>query len=199
MYHTGGIYSQNCMMEVPRYTISETHVENSQTQATFNVFQSQSQDRSLCEYTVPSTDNVMERSIDDLLTSQSMEGRRDFPDFEMLDARIVSALRKNIFNTSFKREVKVEEQRAQKHDRFLRWRQIAFMIYDHFEATGAHHAAQGLQNDDVQDFDTRWDLTLLGTSEKPQENVLGGLYKMKLQGRTTSNCFGFVQPRIESR
>ena len=30
----------------------------------------------------------MGRSIDDLLTSRLIEGRRDFPDFEMLDARV---------------------------------------------------------------------------------------------------------------
>ena len=56
------------------------------------------------------------------------------------------------------------------------------MICDHFQATGAYDAAQGLsdlfnicfQNDDVQDFDTRWDQILLGTSELPHENVLEG-------------------------
>ena len=37
-------------------------------------------------------------------------------------------------------------------------------------------------DDDVQDFDTRWDHNLLATSDLPQENVLEGLYKMKLQG-----------------
>ena len=57
----------------------------------------------------------MARSIDDLLTSQSIEGK-SFPDFEMLDARIASALRKIIFNTSFRRRVSVEEQRAQKYN-----------------------------------------------------------------------------------
>ena len=35
------------------------------------------------------------KSIDDLVTSQSIEGR-DFPDFEMLDAKIASALKKII-------------------------------------------------------------------------------------------------------
>ena len=122
----------------------------------------------------------MEKSIDDLMTSQSIEGRRDFPDFELLDARITSALRKIIINTSFKRRVSVEEQRAQKKNRFLRGRQIAYMIYDHFQATGADDAAQ--RQDDFQDFDTRWDHMSLGTSELPHENVLEGLYKMKLQG-----------------
>ena len=43
----------------------------------------------------------MAKSIDDLLTSQSIEGRRHFPDFEMLDARIASALRKIISNSNF--------------------------------------------------------------------------------------------------
>ena len=43
----------------------------------------------------------MAKSVDDLLTSQPIEGR-DFHDFEMFDARIASALRKIIFNTSFK-------------------------------------------------------------------------------------------------
>ena len=37
------------------------------------------------------------------------------------------------------------------------------------------------QNDDVQDFDGRWDQTLLSASETPTEMVLEGLYKSKLQ------------------
>ena len=128
------------------------------------------------------------KSVDDLLTSQSIEGQRDFPDFEILDARIASALRKIIFNTSFKRRVSVEEQRAQKHNRFLRGRQIAFLIFGHFQSTGACDAAQGLtdlfsicvQDDDVQDFDTRWDQIFLGTSEMPPENVVEGSYKKQI-------------------
>ena len=32
----------------------------------------------------------------------------------------------------------LEEEKAQKEDRFLRGRQIAFMIYDYFRVTGAH-------------------------------------------------------------
>ena len=36
------------------------------------------------------------------------------------------------------------DQKAQKEDRFLRGRQLAFMIYDCFRVTGAHDAAIGL-------------------------------------------------------
>ena len=46
----------------------------------------------------------------------------------MLDARIASALNKTIKNPFFKKKVSFEEQKAQKEDRFLRGRQIAFMI-----------------------------------------------------------------------
>ena len=64
------------------------------------------------------------------------------------------------------------------------------MIYVHFQATGAYDAAQGLldlfniclNDDDIEDFDTRWDNVPLAISEIPQENVPEGLYKMKLQG-----------------
>ena len=42
----------------------------------------------------------MARSMDDLMTSQSIKGE-SFLDFEMLDARIASALRKIIAITSF--------------------------------------------------------------------------------------------------
>ena len=87
------------------------------------------------------------KSIDDLMTSRSITGRRDFPDFDMLDAMVASALKKLLkTQIHFRKRVRVEEQRAQKHDRFLRGRQIACMIYEHFRATGAYVAVQGLSD-----------------------------------------------------
>ena len=56
----------------------------------------------------------------------------------MLDAKIASALKKIIQNTLFRNKVSLEEQKAQKEDRFLRGRQIASMIYDYFRVAGAH-------------------------------------------------------------
>ena len=70
-------------------------------------------------------------SLDELKFSRSVCGK-DFPNFEMLDAKIASALNKIIQNSQFKKKVSLEEQKAQKEDRFLRGRQIAFMIYDYF-------------------------------------------------------------------
>ena len=52
-------------------------------------------------------------SVDDFESSRSVEGTQ-FPNFEMLDAKIASALNKIIQNSHFKKKVSLEEQRAQK-------------------------------------------------------------------------------------
>ena len=70
------------------------------------------------------------KSVDDLMTSQSTE-RHAFPDFEILDAKIASALKGIITNQYFRERIDVEEHHAQKYDRFQRGRQIALMIYEH--------------------------------------------------------------------
>ena len=102
-------------------------------------------------------------SVDDLRSSSSVKGIR-MPDFQVLDARIASALNKIIHNSHFKRIISLEEQKAQKQDRFLRCRQIAYLIYDYFRVTGSHDSVENygdlftisLRNDDIQEFDSKW-------------------------------------------
>ena len=77
----------------------------------------------------------MVESVDDLKSSCSIKGTPG-PDFELLDARIASALNKIIQNTRFKKKVSLEEMKAHKEDRFLRRRQIAYLIYEYFRVTG---------------------------------------------------------------
>ena len=111
-------------------------------------------------------------SSDELKSSRSAYGK-DFPDFEMLDAKIASALNKNIQNSQFKKKVNLEEQKAPKEDRFLRGRQIASMTHDYFRVTGAHDTVLDyadwfsvtLRDDNVQEFDTRWDEVLLSMTK----------------------------------
>ena len=55
-------------------------------------------------------------SVDDLRSSSSSRGI-SMPNFEVLDARIASALNKIIHNSHFRRRVSLEEQKAQKEDR----------------------------------------------------------------------------------
>ena len=64
------------------------------------------------------------------------------PNFEVLDARIASALNRIIHNSHFKRRISLEEPKAQKQDRFLRGRQIAYLIYDYFRVTGVHDSVE---------------------------------------------------------
>ena len=99
----------------------------------------------------------------------------------MLDARIPSALQ----NAYFKKTVSLEEQKAQKEDRFLRGKQIAFMIYDYFRVTSAHDTVLDyadlfsitLRNDNFQEFNTRWDEILLSMIKITTDDVLESLYK----------------------
>ena len=74
------------------------------------------------------------------------------------------------------------------------------MINEHFRATGACEAVQGLsdlfsfrlQNDNVQDFDVRWDHALLSASEMPSgvilEGFLGKKYKTLFNFRPSWLC-----------
>ena len=119
-------------------------------------------------------------------TSRSVAGN-NFPNFEMLDAKIASALNKIIQNSHFKKKVSLEEQ---KEDRFLRGRQIALMIYDNFRVTGARDSfldyadffSVTLRDDNVQDFDTRWDDILLSMSEDSIRWYSGVcLYKLRIR------------------
>ena len=109
------------------------------------------------------------------------------PNFEVLDARIASVLNKIIHNSHFKRKISLEEQKAQKEDRFLRCRQIAYLVYDQFRVTGTDDSVENytdlftivLQNDDIQEFDSKWDGILLSMTKIPHDDILEGLYKLR--------------------
>ena len=111
------------------------------------------------------------------------------PNFEVLDAKIASALNRIIHNTQFKRKVSLEEQKAQKEDRFLRGRQIAYLIYEYFRVTGANDSVEnyadlftiGLRNDENQEFDSKWDEILLSMTKIPHDDILEGLYKLRIR------------------
>ena len=85
-------------------------------------------------------------SMNDLVTSRSITGRQDFTDYDMLDAMIASVLKELLTHVHFRKRVSVKEQRAQKDERVLRGRQFAYMIFEHFQTTGACEAVQGLSD-----------------------------------------------------
>ena len=126
-------------------------------------------------------------SLDELKSSRSVCGK-DFPNFEMLDVKIASALNKIIQNSQFKKKVSLEEQKAPKEDRFPRGRQIAPTICDYFRAVGAHDTVLDyadlfsvtLHDDNIQEFNTRWDEVLLSMSQIPSDDILESLYKLRI-------------------
>ena len=164
--HTGGTYSHNGMMD---FSSRKCILENSQTLWNFKAGKSTSR-----------------------LKYAQKNSRSEANRFFRLryawwnDA---SALKKLLDkHVQFRRRISVEEQHAQKYDRFSWGMQIASMIYEHFRSAWACEAVQGLsdfinkrlENDDFQDFDVRWDQAPLSVSETPSYVILEGLYK--------SNC-----------
>ena len=113
-------------------------------------------------------------SVDDLMSSSSIRGIQ-MPNFEVLDARIASALNRIIHNSHFKRRITLEDREAQKQDRFLRGRQIACLIFEYFRVTEANDSVEnyadlftiGLRKDDIQEFDSKWDGNFIINDENP--------------------------------
>ena len=129
------------------------------------------------------------KSLDDFITPKSITGK-DFPDCEESDLMMASALERCYDKqTHFRKQISVEEQRAQKHNRFLRGRQIPYLIHEYFRPTGSYDEIQGLsgmfstklENDDIKDFDVTWEQELLLTSYFPSDKVSEGLYVSMMQ------------------
>ena len=68
------------------------------------------------------------------------------PDFEVLGAKIDSALNRIIHNSHFKSRDSLEDQKAQKEDNFFRGRQIAYLIYEYFRVIGANDSVKHYAN-----------------------------------------------------
>ena len=123
----------------------------------------------------------MANSVGDPKRAPSFFGRI-YPNFETFDARI-SRIRNS------RKKVHLEEQTAQKEDRFLRCRQITFMIYEYFRVTGTHESILNfsdllsvtLRGDHVKGFDTRWDEVLLSTQDAPSDSILESFFNVRIR------------------
>ena len=88
-----------------------------------------------------------------------------------------------------KQKISLEDHKAQKQDRFLRGRQIAYLIYDFFRVIGIHDSVENytdlftinLRNDDIQELDSKWDGILLSRTKIPHDANLEGLYKLRIR------------------
>ena len=73
-------------------------------------------------------------SADDLKSLCSVRGIQ-MPNFEVLDAKIASALNRIIHNTNSRGRSVWRNKKPQQEDRLLRGRQIAYLIYEYFRVT----------------------------------------------------------------
>ena len=134
----------------------------------------------------------MVESVDELRSSSSVRGI-GMPDFELLDARIASALNRIIHNSHIKRRVSLEEQKAQKEDRFLRGRQIRLpdlrVLLGHWSHDSVEKYADlftiALQNDDIQEFDSKWNGILLSMTKIPSDEIRPVFISLKLKQHVT--------------
>ena len=190
----GGDSSKNYRADQQRLQISDLHFDKFPTPATFACWKIRFKTE-VCTCLQFPTETMqwikeveLADSVDDLRSSSSIRSM-PMPDFEVLDARIASALNKIIHNSHFKRKISLEEQKAQKEDRFLRGRQIAYLIYEQFWVTGTDSSVENytdlftiaLRNDDIQEFDSKWDGILLSMTKIPPDDILEGLYKLRIR------------------
>ena len=167
---SGGDSSKNYGADQQRLQISDLHFDKFPTPTTFACWKRRFKTEvcTCSQFPMEAMQWIKEvelvDSVDDLRSSSSPRGI-PMTNFEVLDARIASALNKIIHNSLFKRKISLEEQKDQKENRFLRGRQIAYLIYDQFRITGTDDSVENytdlftivLRNDDIQEFDSMWD------------------------------------------
>ena len=83
----------------------------------------------------------MVESVDDLKSSCSIRGIQT-PDFEVLDAKITSALNRIIHNTRFKKRISLEEMKAQKRGSLSSRKADRVPDHEYFRVTGAKDSVE---------------------------------------------------------
>ena len=190
-----GDSSKNYGADQQRLQISDLHFDKFPTPSTFACWKIRSKTE-VCTCSQFPTEAMlwikeveMVESVDELRSSTSTRGI-SMPNFvEVLDARIASALNRIIHNSHFRRRISLEEQEAQKQDRFLRGRLIAYLIYEYFRVTRANDSVENyadpftmsLRNDDIQEFESKWDEILLSMTQIPSDDILERLYKLRIR------------------
>ena len=130
---SGGDYSKNYGADQQRLQMSDLHFDEFLTPATFACWKVRFKTEvcTCSQFPTEAIQRIKEvdlvGSVDELRSSSPTRGI-SMPNFEVLDARIASALNRIIHNSHFKRRISLEEQKAQKQDRFLRGRQTAYLI-----------------------------------------------------------------------
>ena len=142
-------FSKNYGADQQRLQISDPHFDKFPTPATFACWKMRFKTEVCTCSQFPAGDMLlikeveMVESVDELKSSSSIRGIR-MPNFEVLDARIASALNRIIHIPNSREGSVWRNKRPSKRDRFLRGRQIAYLIYDYFRVTGVQRFCREL-------------------------------------------------------
>ena len=200
-----GDSSKNYGADQQRLQILDLHFDKFPTPATFACWKIRfkTEARTCSQFPTEAMQWIKEvelvDSVDELKSSSSIRGI-SMPNFEVLDVTVASALNKIIHNSHFKRRISLEEQKAQKEESFLRSRQIAYLIYEQFRVTGTDDSVENytdlftivIRNDDIQEFDSKWDGILLSMTKIPPDDILEDCtnweYESLINSRPDWNC-----------
>ena len=167
---SGGDYSKNYGTDQQRLHISDLHFDKFPTPATFACWKIRFKTE-VCTCSQFPTE-VMQwikevelvDSLDELKSSSSTRGI-SMPNFEVLDARIASALNKIIHNSISKGKSVWRNEKPRRRTVSFEVDRFAYLIYDQFRVTGTHDSVENytdlftidLRNDDIQEFDSKWE------------------------------------------
>ena len=122
-----GDFSKNYGADQQRLQISDPHSDKFPSPATFACWKIRFKTE-VCTCSQFPTEAMhwikeveMVDSVDDLMSSSSTRGIQ-MPNFEVLDAKIASALNRIIHDTQFKRKVSLEKQKSPKRGPFPSWK-----------------------------------------------------------------------------
>ena len=129
----------------------------------------------------------LDDSVDESRSSLSIRVI-SMPNFEVLDARIASALNKIIHGSHFNRRISLEERKKGPEAGPFPSRQTVCLLdlrllLGHWNPLSVENYADlsivSLRNDDIQEFDSKWDGILLSISEIPHDGHPGRIVEIK--------------------
>ena len=191
---SGGDSSKNYGADQQRLQISDLHFDKFPTPATFACWKI-SFKTEVCTCSQFPTEAMqwikeveLVESVDELRSSSSTRGF-SMPNFEVLDARIASALNKIIHISHFKKKNQSGGTKGPEAGAFPSWHAVCLLDLRFFRVTGTDSSVENytdlftiaLRNDDVQEFDSKWDGILLSMTKIPPDDILEGLYKLRIQ------------------
>ena len=139
-----------------------------------------------------SNEMEMARSTDDLLTSQSIERRRDVPDFEMLDACVEKDPVQYLFQNGSPCWKAASSKTKSILERKTNWLQDLWPLSSNWSLRCSSRPIRS-----VQYLPTEWRRSRFRS--KMGSNLIRNKWDQVAGFWSTSNFVSFVQPRIESR